>query len=140
MKRKRVRPADVEAFEERVGVRAGGRRAYMPTLLCYDACMSRQMTIRGVSEEVGQRLESLSRSRGKSVNATVLAILESAVGVDERRQRLARYATWTQEELEEFNEALSAQRWPATTEGFSRSCGGLALRSQSTTSGLPRPL
>ena len=102
--------ADVEAFEEQVGVRAGGRRAYMPTLLCYDACMSRQMTIRGVSEEVGQRLESLSRSRGLSVNATVLAILESAVGFDERRQRLARYATWTQEELEEFNEALSAQR------------------------------
>ena len=72
--------------------------------------MSRQLTIRGVSDEVGQRLEILSRSRGQSLNATVLAILESAVGVAERRQRLARYATWTQEDLEEFNEALAAQR------------------------------
>jgi hypothetical protein len=50
------------------------------------------------------------RPRGQSLNATVLAILEAAVGVDERRRRLARYATWTQEDLEELNEALSAQR------------------------------
>ena len=64
----------------------------------------------GVSDEVGRRLESLSRSRGQSLNATVLEILESAVGVAERRQRLARYATWTEEDLEEFNEALAAQR------------------------------
>ena len=82
----------------------------MPTLMCYTACMSRQLTIRGVSEEVGQRLEGLSRARGQSLNATVLQILESAVGVDERRRRLERYATWTQEDLEEFNEALAAQR------------------------------
>ncbi len=72
--------------------------------------MSRQLTIRGVSEEVGRRLESLSRSRGQSLNATVLEILESALGVAERRQRLARYATWTPEDLEEFNTALAAQR------------------------------
>jgi hypothetical protein len=73
--------------------------------------MSRQLTIRGVSDEVGRRLESLSRSRGQSLNATtVLEILESAVGVAERRQRLARYATWTEEDLEEFNEALASQR------------------------------
>jgi plasmid stability protein len=72
--------------------------------------MSKQLTIRGVSDEVGRRLEILSRSRGQSLNATVLEILESAVGVDERRQRLARYATWTQKDLEEFNEALAAQR------------------------------
>jgi antitoxin FitA-like protein len=72
--------------------------------------MAKQLTIRGVSEEVGQRLESLSRARGQSVNATVLAILESAVGVDKRRRRLARYTTWTPEDLAEFHEALAAQR------------------------------
>jgi len=72
--------------------------------------MNRQLTVRGVSDEVGRRLESLSRSRGQSLNATVLEILESAVGAAERRQRLARYATWTEEDLEEFNEALAAQR------------------------------
>lgn len=72
--------------------------------------MNRQLTIRGVSDEVGRRLESLSRSRGQSLNATVREILESAVGVGQRRQRLARYATWTQADLEEFNEALATQR------------------------------
>jgi hypothetical protein len=72
--------------------------------------MSRQLTIRGVSEEIGQRLERLSRERGQSLNATVLAILGSAVGVNERRQRLTRYATWTAAEAEEFNETLAVQR------------------------------
>jgi plasmid stability protein len=72
--------------------------------------MAKQLTIRGVSEEVGRRLENLSRARGQSVNTTVLEILEAAVGVDERRRRLARYATWTPEDLAEFNEALAAQR------------------------------
>lgn len=72
--------------------------------------MAKQLTIRGVSEEIGQRLENLSRARGQSVNATVLEILETAVGVDERRRRLARYSTWTAEDLTEFNEALAAQR------------------------------
>lgn len=72
--------------------------------------MSRQLTIRGVSEEVGKRLEHLSRARGRSVNATVLEILESVVGVDDRRRRLERYVTWTPEDLAEFNQALAAQR------------------------------
>ncbi|HEX4496238.1 MAG TPA: hypothetical protein VIE43_11275 [Thermoanaerobaculia bacterium] len=72
--------------------------------------MAKQLTIRGVSEEVGQRLEHLSRARGKSVNTVVLEILERAVGVNERRTRLARYTTWTPDDLAEFNEALAAQR------------------------------
>jgi antitoxin FitA-like protein len=72
--------------------------------------MAKQLTIRGVSEEVGQRLESLSRARGQSINALVLEILSSAVGVDDRRRRLAHYTTWTPEDLAEFNEALAAQR------------------------------
>ena len=72
--------------------------------------MAKQLTIRGVSEDVGKRLAALSRARGQSVNATVLQILESAVGIDERRRRLERYATWTPEDLEEFESALAAQR------------------------------
>ncbi len=72
--------------------------------------MGKQLTIHGVSDEVGQRLEGLSRARGQSLNTTVLSILEAAVGVNERRQRLERYTTWTQEDLEEFNEALAPQR------------------------------
>jgi plasmid stability protein len=72
--------------------------------------MAKQLTIRGVSEEVGRRLENISRAKGQSVNATVLEILATAVGVGERRRRLARQATWDQDDLAEFNEALAAQR------------------------------
>ncbi len=72
--------------------------------------MAKQLTIRGVSDEVGSRLENLSRAKGQSVNSMVLEILESAVGVDERRRRLERYATWTQGDLQEFEDALAAQR------------------------------
>jgi len=44
------------------------------------------------------------------VNATVLQILEDAVGVQQRKLRLEKYATWTNEDLAEFQEILSDQR------------------------------
>ena len=72
--------------------------------------MAKRLTIRGVPDEVGRRLERLSQARGQSVNATVLEILESAVGVYERRKRLTRYVTWTPEDQAEFNEDLALQR------------------------------
>ncbi len=68
------------------------------------------MTIRGVSREVGLQLESIIRARGQSVNATVLQILEDALGTQQRRQRLEKYATWTTEDLTEFQEIMSDQR------------------------------
>ena len=55
--------------------------------------MSRQLTIRGVPDDVAMRLESVSRARGRSVNATLKQILEEALGVDQRLHRLQRYAT-----------------------------------------------
>jgi plasmid stability protein len=72
--------------------------------------MSKQMTIRGVPDEVARKLARLSRERGRSVNTTVVEILRQAVGADARRERLARYATWTRDEFEQFEEALAAQR------------------------------
>lgn len=72
--------------------------------------MPRQLTVRGVPDEVGRRLESISREKGKSVNRLILEILEAAVSLNERRERLRRYATWTQQDLHEFEEALAAQR------------------------------
>ena len=72
--------------------------------------MAKQLTIRGVPDEVGRRLESLSRTHRQSVNATVLDILTAAVDVNRRRQRLERYATWTQEDLDDFQQALADQR------------------------------
>ncbi len=72
--------------------------------------MSRQMTIRGVPEEVSRRLAKMSRERGESVNTTVVRILEEAAGIDGRRDRLMRYVTWTDVDLAEFEQALAAQR------------------------------
>jgi len=72
--------------------------------------MARQITIRGVSDDLGRRLARLSRERGQSVNTTALQILESAVGIDARRRRLERYATWSLTDAQEFNRTLSDQR------------------------------
>jgi plasmid stability protein len=72
--------------------------------------MSKQLTIRGVSEDLASRLESLAEDRGQSVNATVLEILEGAMGVEGRLERLRRYATWTETDLEEVERAVAAQR------------------------------
>jgi len=72
--------------------------------------MPKQLTIRRVPEDVAARLKQLSDDRGESVNTIVLEILERAVGVDERRAYLEKYATWTDSDLEEFNEALARQR------------------------------
>ena len=72
--------------------------------------MGKQMTIRGIPEEVAGKLLRLSRERGRSVNTTVLEILSQAVGMDARRERLARYATWTSEDLAQVEDAVAAQR------------------------------
>lgn len=68
------------------------------------------MTIRGVPEDVARKIRRLSRERGTSVNTAVLEILRHAVGVDARREILARYATWTAEDLAQVEEAVAAQR------------------------------
>lgn len=72
--------------------------------------MSRQLTIRGVPEDVAMRLERVSRARGRSINSTVKQILEEALGADQRLNRLRRYVTWSDEELVAFSEALESQR------------------------------
>ena len=72
--------------------------------------MARQLTIRGVSEELSRRLTRLSRERGQSVNRIALEILEGAAGIEARRQRLQRYATWSVRDVEDFGAALADQR------------------------------
>ena len=44
------------------------------------------------------------------MNSTVLEILQEAVGIQERRARLQRMATWTDKDMVEFEKALEAQR------------------------------
>lgn len=82
----------------------------MQALLCYHAFMAKQLTVRGVPEDVAIRLARISEERGRSVNSTVLEILQDAVGVQERRTRLKRMVTWTDKDLVEFEKALEAQR------------------------------
>ena len=72
--------------------------------------MAKQLTIRNVPDEVGRRLKALAREKDQSMNSTVLDILRSALDVDERRRRLERYVTWSEEEREELEGAVAAQR------------------------------
>ena len=72
--------------------------------------MAKQLTVRGVPDEVTRRLEELSKAKGKSVNATVLEVLEHAFDLDERRRRLARYTTWSPAQRDEFEGTLATQR------------------------------
>lgn len=72
--------------------------------------MPRQLTIRNVPDDVAKRLERISRDRDESLNTTVVNILTEMVGVDARRARLARYATWTAEDVAAFDDQLAPQR------------------------------
>jgi plasmid stability protein len=72
--------------------------------------MPSQLTIRGVPDEVAKRLARLSRERGQSLNATAVQLLSEAVGVDERRQRLERYVTWTADEAAAFDRKVAHGR------------------------------
>jgi hypothetical protein len=74
------------------------------------ACMSKQLTVRGVSEELAGRLEELARQEGKSVNTAVLDILESALGSNARRDRFRRYMTMSREEADELDARIREQR------------------------------
>jgi hypothetical protein len=72
--------------------------------------MANQITVRGVPKELAKRLAKLAESNGTSVNSMVLNLLQKATGVAGRRERLARYTTWSAEDAREFNEALRSQR------------------------------
>ena len=72
--------------------------------------MSKQLTVRGVPDEVAAKLARISKEQGQSVNSTVLEILKRAVSMQERRIRLQRMATWTDQDMVEFQTALEAQR------------------------------
>lgn len=70
----------------------------------------KQITLRGPSPELTRRLRALAKARGQSLNTTILRLLEEALGIEARRERLLREATWTQEDAAEFDEALRSQR------------------------------
>lgn len=69
-----------------------------------------QITVRNVEPELSRQLRAISAERGESLNTTVLRLLRDAVGLDARRERLRRYVGWSNDDLEEFNAVLRAQR------------------------------
>jgi hypothetical protein len=72
--------------------------------------MANQLTVRGVSKELARRLAKAAESNGTSINATVLTLLERATGIDGRRARLARYTTWSEADVADFDRSLRVQR------------------------------
>jgi plasmid stability protein len=72
--------------------------------------MPKQITIRKVPDELGRRLKRLAQESGTSLNTTVLRVLGQSLGIDARRRMLEEQATWTAEDLEEFEGVLRAQR------------------------------
>lgn len=72
--------------------------------------VARQITIRGVSDEARRKLRAMADARGVSVNALLVEILEQYTGASDRRERLRRYATWTEQEARAFDASLRAQR------------------------------
>ena len=70
----------------------------------------RQITIRNPAPDLTRRLKAVAEARGESLNATILRLLAGAVGYEERRERLERWATWTDDDAAEFEAALKAQR------------------------------
>lgn len=70
----------------------------------------RQITIRHPSPELSRRLKALAEVSGESLNTTILRLLEDALGVEARRERLMSWATWSETDAAEFDEALRQQR------------------------------
>ncbi len=70
----------------------------------------KQITVRHPSPELTRRLKTLAEARGKSLNTTILEVLEEALGVASRRERLRRWATWSEDDAAEFDAALRSQR------------------------------
>jgi len=70
----------------------------------------KQITIRNPAPALTEKLKAIAAERGESLNATILRLLEDAVGTSERERWLEGFATWTEDERVELDEALRAQR------------------------------
>lgn len=70
----------------------------------------RTLLIPGLSDDLARRLERLSSARGASVEEIVLESLDVSLSADQRRQRLARHATWAPTDQNHLELALACQR------------------------------
>ena len=78
--------------------------------------MARQLTVRGVDARLQRSLQSEAKRRRRSINRTVLELLEEATGLGQKTQgdkRPGRFndldhlaGTWTEAEADEFDAYL----------------------------------
>lgn len=72
----------------------------------------RHLTVRNVPEHIARALGSEKEARGKSLNQTVIDVLERGLGFDRSGRRsngLARFSGgWTEEDLNQFEEATKS--------------------------------
>jgi hypothetical protein len=66
------------------------------------------LTLRNIPSEVAEALEHESERSHTALDETVIALLRQALGVQTKRNGLARLAgTWTDEEHERFERAIA---------------------------------
>ena len=73
-----------------------------------------QLTVRGFGDDLADRIQSLARREGTSLNQTVLMLLRKGAGIEEASEGADRVGssldhligTWTQAEAEELDSAL----------------------------------
>ena len=70
----------------------------------------KQITIRNPSPALAARLKEIAEARNESVNTTALRLLEKAAGLNGRRARFERYATYTEAEADALDAAIRVQR------------------------------
>lgn len=68
------------------------------------------LTIRNVPDALLSRLRAAKEQQGESINTLVVRTLVAVFGGGEHERDLSRYTTWTQEDYDEFMEALHEQR------------------------------
>jgi hypothetical protein len=71
----------------------------------------RQLTIRGVTDDLARALEQARKQRGSSLNQTVLELLRQGLGLSSNRfdNGLSKLAgTWTKKEFHDFEKNVAA--------------------------------
>jgi hypothetical protein len=69
----------------------------------------KHLTIRGVPEDLYELLHDMKERTGKSLNQTVIDLLQERLGVDSpRRNGLARFAgSWSRTDFDEFQRSTA---------------------------------
>jgi plasmid stability protein len=72
--------------------------------------MDRQLTIRGMPDDLMRKLRGIAVRRGSTIDALVVELLTQALGSSERRGRLEFYATSSAADAGALDDAIRQQR------------------------------